>query len=123
MHLPSRRTFWVSAATLLLAIVACAWFLMPRSKINQANFDKVSDGMTEEEVTAILGEPEHKARVIIRIEGAATVMFWSSGRDRFTIVFAKGKVLEKHRGLAATPWERLKWRAKRAAVKIGIKWQ
>jgi hypothetical protein len=121
MRFPSRRTFWVSAATLLLVIVACAWFLMPRSKINHANFDKISDGMTEEEVTAILGEPEHKARVFIRIEGAANVMFWSSGRDRISIVFVKGKVLEKHFNLAMTVWENLKWRARQVAAKIG--WQ
>ena len=108
---------------MLLAIVACAWFLMPRSKINQANFDKVSDGMTEEEVTAILGEPEHKvAGVVIRIEGAVTLAFWSNGLDRIGIVFRKGKVLEKHLELA-TAWEKLKWQTEKVMDKVRIKWR
>jgi len=109
MQFPSRRSLGVSAATLLLVLVVGAWFLMPLSKLNQANFDKISDGMTEEEVTAILGEPEHKvAGVVIRIEGAVTLAFWSNGLDRIGIVFRKGKVLEKHVELA-TAWEKLKW--------------
>ena len=109
MQFPSRRTFWVSAATWILVLVVGAWFLMPPSKLNQANFDKISDGMTEEEVTAILGQPEHKVEgVIIGIEGAATLAFWSNGLDRISIVFRKGKVLEKHLELA-TAREKLKW--------------
>src|SRR5437588_8036289 len=109
MQFLSRRTFWVSAATWILVLVVGAWFLMPRSKLNQANFDKISDGMTEEEVTAILGEPERKVEgVMIRIEGAVTLAVWSNGLDRIGIVFRKGKVLEKHVELA-TAWEKLKW--------------
>ena len=118
MQFPSRRTFWVSAATWILVLVVGAWFLMPPSKLNQANFDKISDGMTEEEVTAILGEPERKVEgVIIRIEGASTWMFWSNGRDRITIVFVKGKVLEKHFELA-TAWEKLKCHIEKVMDKV-----
>ena len=58
MRMPSRRTFWLSAATLLVAVVASAWVVMPRSRITQANFDRIQKGMSLDEVTAILSARE-----------------------------------------------------------------
>jgi len=43
MRLPSRRTFWLRAATLLVAIVVCGWFLVPRSRVTQENLDLITD--------------------------------------------------------------------------------
>src|SRR5207302_1680192 len=69
MGLPRRRTFWFSAA-LLLAVVVGSWLFMPQSRVTQENFDRLRDGMTLEEVVAILGEetegwkrPDSRTRV------------------------------------------------------------
>ena len=56
MHLPSRRTLWLSTA-LLLVVVIGVWFLAPPSRITQANYDRIYYGMTLIEVITILGEP------------------------------------------------------------------
>ncbi len=42
----------LGACLLLLALAACG------SKVNQANFDKIKSGMTEQEVLDILGKPD-----------------------------------------------------------------
>jgi hypothetical protein len=42
--IPSRRTFWLSGAALLVAIVACEWFFMPRSRITRENYDRIEEG-------------------------------------------------------------------------------
>jgi hypothetical protein len=45
-------TRFASVAVLSVFLIACG------SKLTQANFDKVNDGMTYDEVVDILGEPE-----------------------------------------------------------------
>ena len=56
MRFPRRRTVWRSAV-LLLVVVAGAWLFAPPSKINRENYKRIREGMTQEEVTLILGEP------------------------------------------------------------------
>src|SRR5438132_14380014 len=46
MRLHRRRSLWLSAA-LLLAVVAGAWLLVPRSRITQANYDRIQEGMSD----------------------------------------------------------------------------
>ena len=70
------------AAILLLA--AC-------SKITQDNFAKIQDGMTEQEVTAILGSPtESSSGSILGISGTSSK--WTGGDAVITIRFVNGKV-------------------------------
>ena len=70
------------AAVLLLA--AC-------SKVTQENFAKIQDGMSEQEVTAILGGPtESSSGSILGISGTSSK--WTGGDATITIHFVNGKV-------------------------------
>jgi hypothetical protein len=73
------------AALLLLA--AC-------SKVTQENFARIQDGMTEQEVTAILGSPaQSSSGSILGISG--TTSKWASGDTEITVRFVNGKVALK----------------------------
>ena len=68
----------------LLLLAAC-------SKVTQENFAKVQDGMTEQEVTAILGSPtESSSGSILGISGTSSK--WAGGDALITIQFVNGKV-------------------------------
>jgi hypothetical protein len=70
------------AAVLLLA--AC-------SKVTQENFAKIQDGMSEQEVTAILGSPtESSSGSILGISGTSSK--WTGGDATIAISFVNGKV-------------------------------
>jgi len=70
------------AAALLLA--AC-------SRVTQENFAKIQDGMSEQEVTAILGSPtESSSGSILGISGTSSK--WTAGDAVITIRFVNGKV-------------------------------
>jgi hypothetical protein len=72
----------ICAAVVLLA--AC-------SKVTQENFAKIQDGMSEQEVTAILGSPtESSSGSILGISGTASK--WAGGDATITIRFVNGKV-------------------------------
>jgi hypothetical protein len=69
-------------AVLLLA--AC-------SKVSQENFAKIQDGMTEQEVTAILGSPtESSSGSVVGISGTSSK--WVAGDAVILIRFVNGKV-------------------------------
>ena len=70
------------AAVLLLA--AC-------SKVTQENFARIRDGMSEQEVTAILGSPtESSSGSVLGISGTSSK--WAGGDATITIRFVNGKV-------------------------------
>ena len=73
------------AALLLLA--AC-------SKVTQENFAKIQDGMTEQEVTTILGNPtESTSGSLLGISGTSSK--WTSGDAVIAVSFVNGKVAMK----------------------------
>jgi hypothetical protein len=81
----TRRLACLAAALLLLA--AC-------SKVNPENFAKIQTGMTEQEVTAILGSPaESTSRDVLGVTGTSSR--WVSGDTAITIRFVGGKVATK----------------------------
>ena len=68
----------------VLLLAAC-------SKVTQENFSKIQDGMSEQEVTAILGSPtESSSGSILGISGTASK--WMGGDATITIRFVNGKV-------------------------------
>ncbi|MEW6687456.1 MAG: outer membrane protein assembly factor BamE [Pseudomonadota bacterium] len=74
----------LAAATLALLLAAC-------SKVTQKNFGKIREGMTEQEVHAILGSPsESNTTTVLGISGTASR--WASGDSVITIRFVNGKV-------------------------------
>ena len=72
------------AFTAVLLLAAC-------SKVTQENFARIQDGMSEQEVTAILGSPtESSSSSILGISGTSSK--WTGGDATITIQFVNGKV-------------------------------
>jgi hypothetical protein len=75
------------AFALLLLAAAC-------SKVTQENFAKVRDGMTEQEVAALLGSPsESSSASVLGVSGTSSK--WVDGATVITIRFVNGKVALK----------------------------
>ena len=69
-------------------------FLTACSKVNQENFAKVQEGMSEQEVSAILGTPtESNSVTILGVSGTASR--WVRGDTVITVRFVNGKVALK----------------------------
>ena len=69
---------------LLLLLAAC-------SKVTQENYSKIQEGMTEQEVHAILGSPtESSTKTLLGISGTSSR--WVSGDAAIVIRFVNGKV-------------------------------
>ena len=81
-------------AVICAALAAAALSLAACSKVTQENFGKVQNGMTEQEVIAILGNPtESTSRDVLGITGTSSR--WASGDAEITIRFVGGKVALK----------------------------
>lgn len=75
---------------------ACALLVACGGPFNPKNFSKVENGMTESEVTAILGKPASVntgSLPILNITG--TEYIYRRGDGRGTIAFVNGKVVFK----------------------------
>lgn len=76
------------AFAVLLLLAAC-------SRVSQENFGKIRDGMTEQEVAALLGSPtESSSTSVLGISGTSSR--WTSGDVVITIRFINGKVAMKN---------------------------
>ncbi len=64
------------------------------SKITSENFDKIQSGMTQAEVTAILGDPTESSGIALGPVGGTTSTWKGNGRT-ITIQFVNGKVIAK----------------------------
>jgi hypothetical protein len=68
---------------LTLALAAC-------TKVTQENYQKVEEGMTEEQVIALLGKPAETNSVsVLGVSG--TVSRWVAGDAVITVRFVNGK--------------------------------
>ena len=78
----------------LLALLAAALFVVACSKVNQENFLKVQEGMSEEEVISLLGRPTESNSVnVLGVSGTASR--WVAGDTEITVRFVNGKVAFK----------------------------
>lgn len=77
-----------------IAAIAIALLIAACSKVTQENFAKVQEGMSEQEVTALLGSPTESNSVnVLGVSGTASR--WV-GRDAvITVRFVNGKVALK----------------------------
>src|SRR5437868_14124913 len=126
MRLPKRGTFWIAVA-MLLAVVVGAWFLVPRSRITPANFDRIEEGMTKIELRAVLGPPDEEVRLVGYVVLASThfdtlhYLKWLKGPSYITVHFNdEDRVIGKKIRMAS-PWEEMRWYVERGAIKIGLK--
>ena len=79
-----------------LALLACAVALAVAacSKINEENFGKVRDGMSEQEVLSLLGTPTETSSVsVLGLSGTASK--WVAKDAVITVQFVNGKVRGK----------------------------
>lgn len=74
-----------------LTVLCLAMALAACSKVTQENYGRIQDGMSEQEVHAILGKPAESASVtILGLSGTSSK--WTSDGAVITIQFANGKV-------------------------------
>lgn len=83
------------------AVMLLALFLLACSKVTPANFEKIQDDMTRQQVVDILGEPSDvsSASVLGFSGGTAT---WRDGKTVITVRFVNGRVVSKEIDTAAT---------------------
>jgi hypothetical protein len=75
----------LAAALLLLALAGCG------SKINEENFSRIEDGMSDKQVFEILGKPtETSSMGVLGVSGSAAV--WQDEDARISVQFVNGKV-------------------------------
>ena len=106
--------FWLGLVVFLPLLGAGVAFTMAgRSVINQANFDRIQQGMTKVEVDQLLGPGSSSTG------GMDSVLFevwrWSDGPSDVWVVFYNGKMRhsgDKHLHLATT-WEQLCWHCRK----------
>ena len=73
------------------ALFAALLLLAACSKVTQENYSRIREGMTEQEVHAILGSPTESAtRTVLGISGTSSR--WVSGDTAIVIRFVNGKV-------------------------------
>jgi hypothetical protein len=107
---------WLGLVLLLGLGGSVAIVYAKSSRITQANFDRIQDGMSEEEVTAILGSAGARLS-----DDDWETQTWKNTPSVIAITFRHGVVIEK-RGRIATAWQTLQWYAKKGAAKIGVNW-
>jgi hypothetical protein len=117
MRLVKRWYFWLGLVLVLGFAGGAALIYANPSRITQANFDRIQDGMNPEEVKAVLGKPDFTHRV----EFYADIHCRGNEPNYIAVWFLGGKVTGKHMRLSPV-WETLQWHGKNGAAKIGIKW-
>ena len=64
------------------------------SKITQENFARIQDGMPEQDVLAILGQPGESSNItVLGLSGTSSK--WTAGDAVISVQFVNGKVLAK----------------------------
>ena len=75
------------AFSALLLLTAC-------SKVTQENFGKIQDGMSEQEVQALLGKPAESSNLtVLGLSGASSR--WTGDEGTIAVQFVNGKVRAK----------------------------
>ena len=84
-----KRTLLALVAALLLALIVAAC-----SKVNQENFLKIQEGMSEQDVISLLGRPTESNSVnVLGVSGTASR--WVASDTVITVRFVNGKVAFK----------------------------
>ena len=86
----ARRRVQVVGMVLLCSIL----LLGCGSKVSQENFDKIQTGMTQAEVTSILGNPTESNSIAFGPIGGTTST-WKENNGTITIQFVNEKVIAK----------------------------
>jgi hypothetical protein len=97
--------FAIKLRGILLVLLVCLFLSACKSKVTQANFDKVALGMSMKEVEAILGEGTKQSdgagiptQFGVALQGVNTRderYLWESGDRSITVTFRDDKVVHK----------------------------
>src|SRR6266511_5434987 len=78
----------LGVAILLLSLAACG------SRLNQENFDKIREGMSQKEVREILGEPvDASGASLLGLSSGEAV--WKDDKTTITVHFLNDKLVSK----------------------------
>jgi SmpA/OmlA family protein len=78
----------IGVAILLVCLAACG------SRLNQENFEKIREGMSQKEVREILGEPVNASGAsLLGLSSGEAV--WKDDRTTITVHFLNDKVVSK----------------------------
>jgi hypothetical protein len=78
-------TRWQRIGTVTLVLLLCLLIPACSSKVNAENFMKIKPGMSEKEVTDILGSPSSK-------DDGGKVLNWKNGDSTIKLTMKDGKV-------------------------------
>jgi hypothetical protein len=80
-----------------LALALCLILAGCGSKVTKDNFDKISTGMTESQVEAIMGKGEEQSAAVAvpGMSVSAKTIVWKDGEKSISVVFTNGKVSGK----------------------------
>jgi len=80
------------ALLLAAALVACS------SKVSETNFDRIANGMKEEQVASLLGVASEARNTTVKIQGetyTSTQSKWRGDKGTIMVVFLNGEVQDK----------------------------
>jgi hypothetical protein len=112
---------WLGLVLLLGFAGSVALIYANPGRITQANFDRICQGMAMEDVYHILGKDCLASPRMYEGLCPFQTFMWRDGPNWITITTAHEPVMFKASHFATVP-ETLAWYAKKAAAKIGIKW-
>jgi hypothetical protein len=93
METKSRASAHIAALCMALALSACG------SKVSEANYDKITNGMTEDQVGKILGIASESRNSSVQVEGktyTSTQSKWRSDMGTIFVHFENGEMRSKH---------------------------
>jgi len=112
---------WLGLVLLLGLAGGVALICSGRGRITQANFDLIQEGMTEEQVIAIVGPANDRSSGPGLAGGKLVTLHWRNGPSVIIVLFEDARV-ETKSGHVLSTFETLQWYAKEGAAKIGINW-
>ena len=121
MRLPTRRTFWLSAILLLSLCVTSAFLVVVWPLGIHAKFDRIEEGMSIGEVTAILGKPDFKDMELFNDWECERVYLWKdTPRWDIVVEFNNDDKVSRKKLFLMTTGELLKWYVEQVAQKLGM---
>ncbi len=76
----------------LLALLTLVFVFACGTKVTRENFDKITTGMTVDEVHGILGSPDDTRSAGVQGIASGSVEVWKDGEKSITVTFMNGKV-------------------------------
>ncbi len=77
-----------------VGLLLAAVLLAACSKLTQANYDKIEEGMSKQQVAALLGEPQEASGAsFLGLSSGSAV--WRDGKTAITVRFLNDKVVSK----------------------------